>query len=57
MVDFHVGTEEAVKDTVPYLDRTLDEEISAPVRASQTGLASLLRATMTRRSTRPRWPS
>ena len=46
VVDFHVGTEEAVKDTVPYLDRTLDEEIAPPVRASQSGLASLLRATI-----------
>jgi putative drug exporter of the RND superfamily len=46
IVDFHVGTEEAVKKTVPYLNRTLDEEISPPVRASQTGLASLLRATI-----------
>jgi RND superfamily putative drug exporter len=46
VVDFHVGTEEAVKDTVPYVNRTLDERISAPVRASQTGLASLLRATI-----------
>jgi RND superfamily putative drug exporter len=46
VVDFHVGTEEAVKDTVPHLNRTLDEGISAPVSASQTGLASLLRATI-----------
>ena len=46
VVDFHVGTEEAVKDTVPFLNRTLEEQISSPVRASQTGLASLLRATI-----------
>ena len=46
VVDFHVGTEDAVKDTVPYLNRTLDEQISPPVRAAQTGLASLLRATI-----------
>jgi putative drug exporter of the RND superfamily len=46
VVDFHVGTEEAVKDTVPFLNRTLDEEITPPVRAAQTGLASLLRATI-----------
>jgi len=46
VVDFHVGTEEAVKDTVPFLNRTLDEQISPPVRAAQTGLASLLRATI-----------
>ncbi len=46
VVDFHVGTEEAVKDVVPYLNRTLDEEVTAPVHAAQTGLASLLRATI-----------
>jgi putative drug exporter of the RND superfamily len=46
VVDFHVGTEEAVKDVVPYLNRTLDEEVTQPVRAAQTGLASLLRATI-----------
>jgi putative drug exporter of the RND superfamily len=46
VVDFHVGTEEAVKDTVPFLNRTLEEKISLPVRAAQTGLASLLRATI-----------
>jgi putative drug exporter of the RND superfamily len=44
LVDFHVDAEEAVRDTVPYLDRTLAEEISPPVRASQTGFASLFRA-------------
>jgi putative drug exporter of the RND superfamily len=46
VVDFHVGAEEAVEDTVPFLNRTLEEEISGPVQADQTGLASLLRATI-----------
>jgi RND superfamily putative drug exporter len=46
VVDFHVDEETAVKETVPDLNRTLEEEISPPVRASQTGLASLLRATI-----------
>ena len=46
VVDFHVDAEEAVEDTVPFLDRTLEEEISDPVEADQTGLASLLRATI-----------
>ena len=31
LVDFHVSAEEAVKNTVPYLDRTLDEQITPPV--------------------------
>ena len=44
LVDFHVSAEEAVKETVPYLDRTLDEEIEAPVSAAQSGFASLSRA-------------
>ncbi|MEX2448650.1 MAG: MMPL family transporter [Solirubrobacterales bacterium] len=44
LVDFHVDAETAVKQTVPYLERTLEEQVSPPVRASQTGFASLLRA-------------
>jgi len=44
LVDFHVSTEEAVRDTVPYLDRTLEKRITRPVRAAQTGFASLSRA-------------
>ena len=44
LVDFHVSAEDAVKDTVPYLDRTLEEEIRPPVRATQTGFATLSRA-------------
>ncbi len=44
LVDFHVSAEEAVRDTVPDLDRTLDEQITKPVRAAQTGFASLSRA-------------
>ncbi len=44
LVDFHVSAEEAVDDAVPYLDRTLEEEIRPPVRATQTGFATLSRA-------------
>ena len=44
LVDFHVSAEDAVKDTVPYLDRTLEAEIQPPVRATQTGFATLSRA-------------
>ena len=46
IADFHVDAETAVKDTVPHLEDTLEEEISAPVRATQTGFASLSRATL-----------
>ena len=44
LVDFHVDAETAVKETVPYLDRTLDERISPPVSAAESGFASLSRA-------------
>ncbi len=44
LVDFHVSAEDAVKDTVPYLDRTLKEQVRPPVRATQTGFATLSRA-------------
>jgi RND superfamily putative drug exporter len=44
LIDFHVSAEEAVKNTVPYLDRTLEEQIKPPVRAAESGYASLSRA-------------
>jgi RND superfamily putative drug exporter len=44
LVDFHAGADEAVKTTVPYLDRTLEEQITPPVSAAETGYASLSRA-------------
>jgi putative drug exporter of the RND superfamily len=44
LVDFHVSAEEAVKTTVPYLDRTLEEQIKPPVTAAESGYASLSRA-------------
>jgi RND superfamily putative drug exporter len=44
LVDFHVSDEEAVDDTVPRLNRTLEEKIRPPVEATQTGFATLSRA-------------
>jgi putative drug exporter of the RND superfamily len=44
LVDFHTSADEAVKTTVPYLDRTLEEKIRSPVSAAETGYASLSRA-------------
>ncbi len=44
VTDFHVSAEDAVEDKVPYLEQTLEERISAPVTATQTGFASLSRA-------------
>jgi len=47
LVDFHTSTAEAVKTVVPELNETLEEQIHAPVRATQTGYASLSRAIQT----------
>lgn len=44
LADFHVDTETAVKKTVPRLEEVLEEEVSAPVTAVQTGYATLSRA-------------
>jgi RND superfamily putative drug exporter len=44
LADFHVGIDEAVDDVVPRLERILDEEVKRPVRATQTGYASISRA-------------
>jgi RND superfamily putative drug exporter len=44
LADFHVDVKTAVNDTVDQLNRTLEEQVHAPVRATQTGYASLSRA-------------
>jgi RND superfamily putative drug exporter len=44
IADFHVGIDEAVEETVPELNRTLEERVRPPVRATQTGFATLSRA-------------
>ncbi|HST68300.1 MAG TPA: MMPL family transporter [Solirubrobacterales bacterium] len=44
IADFHVDTREAVNESVPHLDEVIAQEISSPVRATQTGYASLSRA-------------
>lgn len=44
LADFHTSTADAVSDVVPELDETLERQIHAPVRATQTGYASLSRA-------------
>ena len=44
LADFHVGLDKAVNDTVPYLNDTLAAQIKPPVRATQTGYASISRA-------------
>ena len=44
LVDFHTDTASAVEHAVPALDAALAQQIHAPVRATQTGYASLSRA-------------
>ena len=41
LADFHVDIDEAVDETVPNLERTLEEKIHSPVRATQTGFATI----------------
>jgi putative drug exporter of the RND superfamily len=44
LVDFHAGIDQAVNGVVPELNRTLEAKIRPPVRATQTGFATLSRA-------------
>ncbi len=44
LVDFHVDNRIAVNETVPHLNQVIEEEIKQPVRATQTGYATLFRA-------------
>jgi len=43
LTDFHVDIEEAARDKVPVVEDTLEQQIHAPVRATQTGQATLTR--------------
>jgi RND superfamily putative drug exporter len=44
LADFHVDLRTAVDDAVPHLKNVLEREIRPPVRATQTGYASLTQA-------------
>ncbi len=44
IADFHVPVDTAVKHTVPELNRLLEENVHAPVRATETGYATISRA-------------
>jgi RND superfamily putative drug exporter len=44
LVDFHVPLGEAMRDTVPALERTLEAQVRAPLAATQSGFASVSRA-------------
>ena len=44
LADFHVDTKTAVNETVPRLEEVLEQKVTAPVRATQAGYATLSRA-------------
>jgi putative drug exporter of the RND superfamily len=44
LADFHVSTKTAVNETVPRLEEILEENVTAPVTATQAGYATLSRA-------------
>jgi RND superfamily putative drug exporter len=44
LLDFHVPLAEAMRETVPRLEDTLDAQIHPPVRATQSGYATISRA-------------
>jgi RND superfamily putative drug exporter len=44
LTDFHVDTKTAVNETVPQLEQLLEENVTAPVTATQTGYPTLSRA-------------
>ncbi|HET7444210.1 MAG TPA: MMPL family transporter [Solirubrobacterales bacterium] len=44
IADFHTGIDAAVKHTVPRLDKLLEENVHAPVTATETGYATISRA-------------
>ncbi|MDX6635556.1 MAG: putative drug exporter of the superfamily [Solirubrobacterales bacterium] len=44
LADFHVDGRTSVNETVPHLNEVLEEKITPPVRATQTGYASLSEA-------------
>lgn len=44
IADFHVGISEAVRHIVPGLNRTIARQVRPPLRATQTGFATISRA-------------
>jgi len=44
LVDFHVPLDRAMRETVPAIESTLRERVNSPVRATQSGFASVSRA-------------
>jgi RND superfamily putative drug exporter len=44
LVDFHASPDEAIRETVPALERTLEQHVRPPLRATQSGYADVSRA-------------
>jgi RND superfamily putative drug exporter len=44
LVDYHVPLDRAMRDTVPALERAIAAQVRSPVRATQSGFASVSRA-------------
>ena len=44
LLDYHVPLAEAMRDTVPELERTIDSNVHPPVKAVQSGYATISRA-------------
>jgi putative drug exporter of the RND superfamily len=44
LVDFHVPLDQAIHETVPALERTLERQVHPPVEATQSGFADVSRA-------------
>ena len=44
LADFHTDVKTAVNETVPRLNEILEEEVTSPVRATQSGFATISRA-------------
>ena len=44
LADFHVDTKTSVNEVVPRLEQILEENVSAPVRGTQTGYATISRS-------------
>jgi RND superfamily putative drug exporter len=44
LLDYDVGLQEAIRQTTPSLERLLEKQVAPPVRATQSGFASVSRA-------------
>ncbi len=57
LLDYHLPLDVAMRDTVPALERTLEERVHPPLEAIQSGYASVSRALQNESLRRPSAPS